>query len=265
MNRAAKHVFITGAMTIVEHMMPTTRVGVIVPQSNTTNEVEFHRLAPPGLSFHFARVPLHKSMEHGVHLATLTEDLRIAAGHLGSCVCDLIVFGCTADSMAFGDDTLLPVIQDASGGVPALTTATAITSILSDLDVSRIALASLYTEQTNNKEAAFLEGAGFQVVAAAGLGLNTSLERIQKMSRVPPEEVFELAMSVNTPEAEALLICCTDFNTLDVIDRLESALQKPVISSNVATFATALQRLGVPGGRDEFGRVIAALPRRAAR
>ena len=236
------------------------RVGVIVPQSNTTNEVEFHRLAPPGLSFHFARVPLHEPMERDAHLAALTRDLRIAASHLGSCVCDLIVFGCTADSMAFGDAALAPIIQQA-GGVAALTTATAITTTLGTLGVRRLAIASPYTEQTNEKEAAFLERAGFEVVASAGLGLNTSLERIQQMSRVPPNEVFELAMSVDSPQAQALLICCTDFSSLDVIEKLEAATAKPVISSNVATFAAAMQHLGMPAGRDGFGQVIAGLPR----
>ena len=237
------------------------RVGVIVPQSNTTNEVEFHRLAPPGLSFHFARVPLHKTMERDAYLPILKEDLRTAAGHLGSCVCDLIVFGCTADSMAYGDDALLPVIEEAGGGVPALTTATAITTALSALGVTRIAMASPYTDETNKKEAVFLQSAGFEVVAAAGLGLNTSLERIQQMSRVVPDQVFELAMSVDRPEAEAVLLCCTDFNTLDVIDKLEAATGKPAISSNVATYATVMQRLGLPGGHDGFGQVIGALPR----
>ena len=240
------------------------RVGVIVPQSNTTNEVEFHRLAPPGLSFHFARVPLHGSMAPEEHLAILTEDLRTAAGHLASCVCDLIVFGCTADSLAFGDAALLPIIEAAAGGTPALTTATAITTTLDGLGVRRLALASPYTDATNAKEAAFLERAGFEVVTAAGLGLNTSLERIQQMSRVPPDEVFALGLSVDSAQSEALLICCTDFNTLDVIARLEAATGKAVVSSNVATFATVLERVNMPGGRDGFGQVIAGLPRQRA-
>ena len=248
-------------MTRTGNNQRRVRVGVIVPQSNTTNEVEFHRLAPAGLSFHFARVPLHEPMSRDAHLAALTRDLRTAASHLGSCMCDLVVFGCTADSMAFGDAELVPIIREAAGGVPALTTATAITSTLSALEIKRLALASPYTDQTNKKEAAFLERAGFAVVAAAGLGLNTSLERIQQMSRVPPDQVFQLAMSVDCPEAEALLICCTDFNSLDVIEKLEAATAKPVISSNLATFAVAMQHLGVPGGRDGFGRVIAGLPR----
>ena len=240
---------------------PMTRVGVIVPQTNTTNEIEFNRLAPRGLSFHFARVPLHQNLDRESHLELLSKDLGVAASHLGSCDCDLIAFGCTSDSMAFGDDTLVPLIREASGGVPAITTATAITSTLQNLGITRLAMASPYTEETNRKEARFLQRAGFSVIASAGLSLNTSLERIQQMSRVTSHEVFQLALSVDCAEAEALLICCTDFNTLHVIEELEAELHKPVVSSNVATFAIATQYLGVPAGKDGCGQVIAALSR----
>jgi arylmalonate decarboxylase len=163
--------------------------------------------------------------------------------------------------MAFGDDTLLPVITAASG-VAAMITATAITSTLEGLGVSRIAMATPYTDETNLKEAGFLERAGYSVLASAGLSLNTTLEMIQKMSRVSAAEVYRLVRSVDCADAEALLICCTDFNSLDVIERLEADLGKPVISSNVATFAAAMRELGVAAGRDGFGQLIASLSRR---
>lgn len=234
------------------------RVGVIVPESNTTNEIEFNRLCPSGLSFHFARVPLHKRLDQDAHKGVLVDDLAVAATHLGSCDCNLIAFGCTSDSMKFGDDFLLPVMQEAAGA-PALTTASAILSTLNALGVKRIAMASPYTEVTNREEAEFLERAGFDVIAMAGLGLNTTLERIKMMSRVPADEVFELARSVDCEEAEALLICCTDFNTLDVIDKLESSINKPVVTSNVATFSAIVRQLRISAGQTGFGQIIATL------
>lgn len=78
------------------------RAGVIVPQSNAANEVEFNRLAPHGLSFHFARIPLHKDFAHKSNLDTISQRLRGGAADLGSCDCEIIVLGCTSDSMAFG-------------------------------------------------------------------------------------------------------------------------------------------------------------------
>ena len=53
---------------------------------------------------------------------------------------------------------------------------------------------------------------------------------------MPPSEVYSHALSVDCPDAEAILICCTDLGTLDVIAGLEEKLGKPVISSNTASF-----------------------------
>ena len=239
---------------------PKTRIGVIVPQSNTTNEVEFNRLIHAKVSFHFSRIPLHLGhigKDPETHLSMLTKDLEVAAKHLESCDCEIIVFGCTADSMAFGDDLLVPIISEAANA-PAITTATAITSTLSDLNIQRIALATPYTEETNTKEAAFLERAGFSVVAKAGLSLNTSMQNIKKMSRVSPNEVCDLVLSVDTPEADAILICCTDFNSLDVVEPLEEKLGKPIITSNTATYATVMKRLGLKSEILGYGQLLAS-------
>ena len=35
------------------------RLGVIVPPTNTVNEVEWQRMAPDGVSVHATRMPLH--------------------------------------------------------------------------------------------------------------------------------------------------------------------------------------------------------------
>ena len=93
-----------------------------------------------------------------------------------------------------------------------------------------------------------------------GLGLNTTLDRIKMMSWVPAEGVVDLALSVDCDEADALLICCTDFNTLDVIDQLERTTGKPVVTSNVATFSAIMRQLEVPAGQTGFGNIIAELP-----
>ncbi len=46
----------------IEELKPNgwrARIGVIVPPSNTTNETEFNRLKPDGVSYHFTRSPMH--------------------------------------------------------------------------------------------------------------------------------------------------------------------------------------------------------------
>ena len=82
------------------------------------------------------------------------------------------------------------------------------------------------------------------------------MENIQKISRVPPPDVFEHARSIDRPDAEALLICCTDFNTFDSIEPLETELGKPVVSSNSATLWHSLRNAGIPDRIDGLGSLL---------
>lgn len=230
------------------------RIGVIAPPSNTVNEAEFARMAPDGVTFHFTRSPLHADPAAD-DFKTMLADVDRAMGDLASAKVDLAAYACTAGSMACPADRLLGKMREV-GGVDAVSTAGAILDALAALGVTRIAMASPYTDETNAHERAFLERHGLSVVAMAGLGLNTSLDGIQKISRVAPADVYDHARSVDRPEAEALLICCTDFNTLDVIEPMEKELGKPVLSSNTATFWASLRAAGIDDRLESYGALL---------
>ena len=142
------------------------------------------------------------------------------------------------------------------GKVDALSTAGSILKALGALGVDRIAMATPYTEETNEHEVKFLNDHHIEVVTHAGLGLNTTLDRIQQMSRVPPSEVFQHAKSVDRPEAQAILICCTDFNSLDVIEPLEQTLSKPVLTSNICTFWNSLRTANIQDKIEGYGTLL---------
>ena len=230
------------------------RIGVIVPPSNTVNETEFNRLKPDGVTFHFTRAPLHADPAAD-DFAAMMDDLAAAGAELASCGVDLIAYGCTSGSMACPADRLIGRLR-AAAGVGAVSTAGAILAALGTLGADRIAMATPYTEATNAHERRYLETYGIAVVADSGLGLNTDLAGIQKISRVPPSAVYAHARAIDRPDAEALLICCTDFNTLDVIEPLEDALAKPVVTSNTATLWTALRAAGIEDRLEGYGRLL---------
>lgn len=47
--------------------------------------------------------------------------------------------------------------------------------------------------------------------------------------------------------AEALVLSCTDMRTIEVIEELEMAISKPVVSSNQALMYVAAKSLGLRG------------------
>ena len=230
------------------------KVGVIVPPSNTVNEAEFNRFAPAGVSFHFTRSPLHADPAAD-DFQEMLSDVKRAMGDLAACRVDYATYACTAGSMACPSDRLLGTMSE-TDNIGANSTAQAIVAALSALGVTKIAMASPYTDETNAHESHYLEDHGIQVLATAGLGLNTSLENIQKISRVPPAEVFAHAKSVDHSDADALLICCTDFNTFDAVELLEKELGKPVVSSNSATLWHSLRSAGIEDRIERLGTLL---------
>ena len=231
-----------------------TRIGTIVPVSNTTNEVEFNRFKPDGVTVHFTRVPLDSNpAEDDFH--SMLDAAGQAAQGLAATGAEVICYGCTSGSMSCPSDRLLGTLEECSGK-PALSTAGAILDALKALGLKRIAMATPYVDATNEKERAYIERHGFEVSQIKGLGLGGSLEKIQKISRVPSADVYAHAKSADSADAEALLICCTDFGTADVVQTLENELGKPVLTSNTATFWAALRRAEVYRPVEGYGRLL---------
>ena len=230
------------------------RIGTIIPVSNTTNETEFNRMKPDGVTVHFTRVPLHSNPAED-NFQDMLSHAGEASEELAAAGADVIAYGCTSGSMICPAERLLGKMEEASGK-PAISTAGAILDALKKLGIQRLSMATPYTDTTNQKECAFIESHGFKVSKMKGLGLGGTLEKIKKMSRVSPSEIFTHAKSVDCPDAEAILICCTDFGSAEIVENLEQDLGKPVITSNTASFWRALRRVGVEDKIKGYGQLL---------
>jgi maleate cis-trans isomerase len=70
------------------------------------------------------------------------------------------------------------------------------------------------------------------------------------------EAAYELALKVNSKENDAIFISCTNFRSIEIIDRLETETSKPVITSNQATLWHALRKLGLKDSVKGYGRLL---------
>ena len=58
-----------------------------------------------------------------------------------------------------------------------------------------------------------------------------------------PDQVVELGIRADSPQAEAIVLSCTDMRAVEATEKLESILGKPVISSNQALMRWAITKL----------------------
>ena len=154
-----------------------TKIGVILPSSNTTVEADFQRVVPPETSIHSARMwAVGSSVEV---LEEMNHDLDQCAKHLGSAAVDIIAYACTGGSLLGGvgfDQKVKQCISEVAGGIPAVPTATAVVEALRSLKIQKVSVVTPYPDDINESLRAFLEGSGFEVLGLFGRGHTLNLD-----------------------------------------------------------------------------------------
>ncbi len=210
--------------------------GLIVPSWNTSMEYECWRMAPGGSSIHSSRVPHTDDSE--ATLLHMVEKAPAAAEVLGHAKVSAICFGCTGGSFVKpGYDREIIDAMEKATKIPSTTTSTAINEALKYLGIKSVAIASPYPPWLNDRLAKFLGDSGFTVVSKKGLD-------VECPAYLPPDNAYRIAAETNCTEADAVLISCTNFRSLEVIEKLEKDLGKPVVSSNTASMWKLLQLSG---------------------
>ena len=232
------------------------RLGVLVPAGNPTIEPELYRMAPRSLTIHFARLDTLAGEPGGVdgmERRTLgyLDSVPLAARSLSAVKPDAVVLAHTAVSYLTGfanEPALLSRLRRHAGS-RAFTAADAIEAALRHLGVQRLALATPYPETISNAGRAYWQAAGFDIVAHQRLDTPNIYDETE-------DRAYELARSADATSAQVLLISGTGLPTAGIIDRLEHALQKPVITSQTATLWHALQVLEIKDTVRTYGRLL---------
>jgi maleate cis-trans isomerase len=162
---------------------------------------------------------------------------------------------CTGGSFAGGlgyDQLLIRKMKERNGNVPTTTSSTAMIEAFKTLGVKEVSLAVPYLEEVAMAEKKFVEDHGIKVVSIKWLGLQDSIE----IASVPPEVVYNLACQVNESETEAVFLSCIAMHTIGVIEKLESDLQKPVISSNHVTMWHLLRIAHINERIEGYGQLL---------
>jgi len=232
------------------------KLGLIVLPTNTVNEAEWQQMVPEGVTLHVTRMRLHEDISSEAGEKALYADIKQATSDLAEAGLSAIAYGCTAGSMVEPLDKLSDFMSSVSG-VPCVTTAASIVSALQVLNATKISIATPYHDALNDHEVEFLSSNGVETLKFAGLGIGAggSSQYIQ-IAQVPADEIKAHVLSVDHPDAQSILVSCTDFPTLNLIPELEETLGKPVITSNQATFWAAMRKAGVEDKFERFGELL---------
>jgi maleate isomerase len=236
--------------------LASKRIGLLVPSSNSTVEVEFYRALPADVSVHVARLPITQVNPESI--AGMVDPLESESKKLASANVDVIVLGAAAPSFLKGmgyDREMSQRIAQATGK-PATTASTALLQSLQAIGANRIALGTAYSAKVNEIAIEFLRANGIEVVKTECLGLVDNLE----IGRLDVHTAYDLGRRIACPEAQAIAFLCTNWQSMAIIDRLERDTGLPVLTSTQFSVWAALKTIGYAGKIEGYGRLLREMP-----
>lgn len=238
-----------------EILLPSVRLGVILPSVNTVVEPWFNRVIGPNVGLYATRMLLDNTLTPDALRQMDHEEGLDAAVRIASCRPQVIAYCCTASSIVQGVfyDQQLQQILEAKTGIPSFTAVGAIIDALHFLGAETIAIASPYTDAIDKAEEAFFQEAGFRVLRTAHLGITDSFE----LASPAACDIVNLANRAWHQDADALLISCLNMNSHTVVAQLEQQLGRPVVTSTTATLWKLLRSTGVKMRIQEYGCLLA--------
>jgi len=150
-------------------------------------------------------------------------------------------------------EQLRQAMEDACG-LPCTTMSHAVVRSLQALGVRRVAVATSYIDELNQRLVEHLTVSGFEVTAIEGLGITG----VRDVGEVSASTLIALAERVVARDrrADGVFISCGGLQTHDVIEALEARLGLPASASSPAGFWDVMRLAGQDPRASGFGRLF---------
>ncbi len=242
----------------------TARVGLLVPSSNVTMEIELPALLRRDLpagdapSFHSARMRMTAVTAEA--LAAMDAQAEQRAGELADAQVDVIAYACLVAVMVQGRGAHRSAEQrlsDAADGVPVVSSAGALVAAVHALGVERVAMVTPYAPPLTETVIDYLGGEDIEVVDAISLGVTDN----GAVGRLDPANLVDIAARLNRSRAQAVVAsACVQMPSLPAITSIQALTELPALSAATATARSVRQALGLssPVVREpqEVGRTV---------
>ncbi len=230
------------------------RIGLLALVNDYIVERDMMTMRPDGdeVMIFTSRVPFEGDIV-AENLAAMTEqladvtDMILPGGRL-----DAVIYSCTSGTAAIGHDNVAKAIHSVRPDAHCITPIAAAHDAFRVLGLTRIAVLTPYSDPVTRITVDALEGESFQAVKVSNFGITVS----DDISAVAPDSIFAGAVGADHSKADGLFISCTDFRAVQVIDQIEQAIGKPVVTANQATFRQSIRVGGYEKPIRGYGRLL---------
>ena len=165
---------------------------------------------------------------------------------------DCVVYGCTSGTIAVGHDTIERKVKEAKPEAKITTPSTAAIKALKKLNIKKLTIFTPYSKKLNDEIIDYFSSQGFDIVANTYLDIAADYD----IGKVDQNFLLETLSQIEIENADALFISCTALPVLNLIERLEKELGKPVITSNQSLIWDTLESIGMNKDILGFGKLF---------
>lgn len=239
---------------IDEGFGPRAMIGLILLETDRTLEVEARQLDLDGVAFYHSRIP-NEAEVTAETLTAMEARLPAAAALLPRRFgFDAIGYGCTSAATLIGDESVTAAVQSAHPDVPVANPVSSAADGFHALGVQSIDVLTPYTEAVTAPVVAYFESRGLHVGAVGSFLESDDLT----VARITESSIADGVRRLSEgSSSDAVFISCTSLRSFGIIPSLETELDKPVVSSNLAILWKLLRLAGVVESIPERGRLFA--------
>ena len=163
-----------------------------------------------------------------------------------------IAYGCTSGTIAIGENNVKEKILSAKPGCYVTTPVTSAIKAFKQMNIKKIALFTPYPDSVNKIILDYFTKKNIEVSSFASLNLNLDSE----FANVDPNYILEISSKLETKNADALFISCTALPVLNILDKLEQTIKKPVLSSNQTLIWDTIRSIGYKSPIKGYGKLL---------
>ncbi len=224
----------------------TLRVGLLVPSSNMTMEMDFHRELPDTFEIATARMHLPETTKEA-EIEMIKKWLHHANMDLNTVRPDITVFGCTSGGSLFGqehDRKIMRQIEQETNSEP-ISILSALSEEFALLNAKKLIVITPYVQNLTDAVGQSLIEGGIEVLSISGMGITDNLE----IERQGAEEIADFVRKNVSREtlcdADCLFLSCTNLPAVSALPELCAEFpDTQIMTSNLAVINAVRRRLG---------------------
>ena len=232
---------------------PNPRIGLIALASDFMIEKDFiNVIKDKNIDFFVNRIECYNPLTRENLIKMSEKVTEVTKDILPDEKIDCVVYACTSGTIAAGYNSIEKKVKIAKPEAKVTTPSTAAIKALKKLKIQKLSIFTPYSKRLNDEVVEYFKKEDFEVTTNSYFDIESDID----IGKVDSEYLFNVLSKMDLKEADALFVSCTALPVLQLIDKLEKKLNKPVLSSNQALIWDTLENIGQNVSINGFGKLF---------